>query len=233
MTGSGRTTGTASQDEGGETRVVADRSPGLPVNDPLRELSPTAARLLEAAKTILARDGFAHLTFDEIAAESGEAGSLIRYHFGSKAGLIEALLDSIVHQGSADLLEALRAAAPGDERRRVLLDVHRRWIADPDEYRTFYAILSHALYAEDLRDKYRDLFQWYEQLERWALADEESAGARRAAEPLATLIVAATDGLGLHKQADPDFDAAPVFGVLQEMLTLYLERHADDTTEGD
>lgn len=223
---------TASRDPAGENRETAPANRELPVDDPLRELSPTAARLLEAAKTILARDGFAHLTFDEIGAESGETGSLIRYHFGSKAGLIEALLDSIVHQGSADLLETLRTAMPGNERRHALLDVHRRWIADPGEYITFYAILSHALFEESLRHKYRDLFKWYAQLESWALADDESAGARRAAEPLATLIVAATDGLGLQKQADPDFDASQVFDVLQEMLKLYRQRHAGDTMEG-
>ena len=211
---------------------TTDAARELPVRDPLRDLSPTATRLLEAAKTILARDGFARLTFDAIAAESGETASLIRYHFGSKAGLIEALLDSVVHQGSADLLDTLRAAGPGDERRRALLDVHRRWIADPDEYRTYYAILSHALFEEGLRDKYRDLFKWYEQLESWALADDESAVARRAVEPLATLMVAVTDGLGLQKQADPDFDAAPVFDVLQEMLESYRERHAGDTMRG-
>jgi AcrR family transcriptional regulator len=79
-------TRTASREQAGENRETAHASPELPVNDPLRELSPTAARLLEAAKTILARDGFAHLTFGEIAAESGETGSLIRYHFGSKIG---------------------------------------------------------------------------------------------------------------------------------------------------
>ena len=30
----------------------------LPINDPTADLSPTAARILEAAKRVLAREGF-------------------------------------------------------------------------------------------------------------------------------------------------------------------------------
>jgi AcrR family transcriptional regulator len=67
---------------------------GLPVRDPLPDLPPTARRILTAAQRVLVRDGFRDLTFQAVGAEAGENPALTRYYFGSKAGLIEALVDS-------------------------------------------------------------------------------------------------------------------------------------------
>ncbi len=193
----------------------------LPVNDPMPALSPTATRILEAAKRVLARDGFSKLTFEAIAAESGENAALIRYHFGSKAGLVDALVDSVVHQGSADLLRALSGAAPGKARRRALFETQRAWVTEPDEYRTFYAIVSHVLADERLRPKYKALFAWYGELEAWALASADGDEPPADLKPLGALVVATIDGLGLQVQADEAFDAGPVV----EMLWQMVERH--------
>ena len=61
--------------------------------DPAADLSPTAARILEARKRLLDERGFGGLTFEAIAAEAHENKASIRYHFGNKAGLIEALAE--------------------------------------------------------------------------------------------------------------------------------------------
>ena len=42
----------------------------LPIDDPTPDLSPTALRILEAAKRVLFRDGFRALTFETIAREN-------------------------------------------------------------------------------------------------------------------------------------------------------------------
>ena len=76
--------------------------------DPAADLAPTAARILEASKRLLDERGFAGLTFEAIAAEAHENKASIRYHFGNKAGLIEALADSVVHDDNVALLKALR-----------------------------------------------------------------------------------------------------------------------------
>jgi AcrR family transcriptional regulator len=93
----------------------------LPFSDPTPDLSPTAARILEAAKRVLAREGFRGLTFEAIAKEAGENPALIRYHFGSKAGLLAALVDSVLYQEAKDLIEQLTPVPAGDERREALL----------------------------------------------------------------------------------------------------------------
>jgi AcrR family transcriptional regulator len=204
----------------GAAQGVAPASDALPVRDPLPGLPPTARRILAAAKRVLVRDGFRNLTYQAIGAEAGENSALTRYYFGSKAGLIEALVDSVVYQGSETLRAQLLAAEPGEERRRVLFAVQRGWVADPEEYRSFYAIVSHVLYDPFLREKYRALFDWYCELESWAL---DRPGAHDdALRPLAALVVAATDGLALQRQADPGFDPGPAYDVLAEMVTARL-----------
>ncbi len=47
--------------------------------------------LLEAAKTVLRRNGYAGLSTRDVAAEAGVPLSQIHYHFGSKQGLVLAL----------------------------------------------------------------------------------------------------------------------------------------------
>ena len=76
-----------------------------PLDDPTPDLSPRASILLEAARRILLRDGLSHVTYEEIAKESGETQSLIRYYFGDKAGLLRALIQSELYLDCRKYLE--------------------------------------------------------------------------------------------------------------------------------
>ncbi|MFT4119364.1 TetR/AcrR family transcriptional regulator [Bradyrhizobium sp.] len=53
----------------------------------------TSVTLLEAAKTILRRNGYAGLSTRDVAAEAGVPLSQIHYHFGSKQGMMLALFE--------------------------------------------------------------------------------------------------------------------------------------------
>jgi AcrR family transcriptional regulator len=55
-------------------------------------------RILEAAQTVLARDGFAALTARAIAAEAGTNLALLNYYFGSKEQLLLAIFDELDRQ---------------------------------------------------------------------------------------------------------------------------------------
>ena len=60
----------------------------------LTELTPTAEQLLMAAEKLLAEKGLGAVSTREIAREAGQKNhSAINYHFGSRAALIEAILD--------------------------------------------------------------------------------------------------------------------------------------------
>lgn len=187
-------------------------------DDPAAELSPTAARILEASKRILDAKGYDGLTFEAIASESGENRASIRYHFGNKAGLIAALADSVVHDDNVVLLERLRATADGD-RVGTMLEMHRR-STSRREYHRFWDLLPHLVRDDDLRPLMAELYAWYRDLDEWALAPDASAELKRQLDPLCALTVAVCDGLATQTAADPDFDIEAAFdyweGIVRE-----------------
>lgn len=79
---------------------------------------PTRARILDAAEERFAAAGYDAVGIDEVAATAGVSKSHLYYHFGSKAGLLAA----VVERGTADLLAAkdalfaeVEAPAIGDD----------------------------------------------------------------------------------------------------------------------
>ena len=111
----------------------------------------TSQLILAAARTCLFADGYAGLSTRKVAQEAGVPLSQVHYHFGSKGGLVLALLETEnrrrLARQSGDVrrgflpLASLRAGmrlprrrprvglcprAPGDDRRRVVHAGHRR-----------------------------------------------------------------------------------------------------------
>jgi len=195
----------------------------LPISDPTPDLSPTAARLLAAAKRVLFRDGFKALTFETIAREAGENPALIRYHFGSKAGLLTALVDAVMYQESVELIEQLTSVPAGDERRAQLLWLHQRLPEDRDAYRMFFELIPHILRDEELQPHLRDLFEWYRRLDAWALKEAGDTEPAAQIAPMALLTVAIVDGVALQKLADPDLDVGPAFDLWRRLVLGYVE----------
>ena len=195
----------------------------IPIEDPAPRLAPTAARILEAAKRVLARDGFPALTFANIAAEAGENPALIRYHFGSKAGLISTLIDSVMYLESVELIEELASVPPGEERRRALFQLHQTYARDLRSYQMFYEVVPHILRDEELRPHLSALFDWYRKLDAWALGAQAGTDHPAQLEPLALLTVAIADGVALQVQADPELDIGPAFEIWRQLIMSYLD----------
>ena len=68
------------------TNVIAETHPGLPIEDPLQSLPPSARWVLQCARRILVEKGFPALTLENIALESQESKASIQRYFGSKSG---------------------------------------------------------------------------------------------------------------------------------------------------
>ena len=69
----------------------------------------TATKLLTAGAGILHRSGLRALTFSAISEASGEAKSLVSYHFKNKRGFIDALAHSLLDEWSVEVHRALIA----------------------------------------------------------------------------------------------------------------------------
>jgi AcrR family transcriptional regulator len=196
----------------------------FPISDPTPDLAPTAKRILDAGVRVLDREGFVGLTFERIARESGENGALIRYHFGSKAGLIRALVDAVLFSQARGLIQSLAPLKPGKERREALLCRRRNVAVDQAVYRRMFEVTPYALRNPELRANYRDLFRWYRRLNSWVYGPEHPSEKETAAlEPLALLMSAILNGVALQVQADPELDVRPALDLWERFVTEYLE----------
>ena len=194
----------------------------IPISDPTPDLGPTAQRLLDAAIRVLGRDGYRALTFETIAREAGENPALIRYHFGSKAGLISVLVDAVLYLEAVDLIGTLSSTPAGEGRRRALFRMHRTMARDLKGYDEFYELIPNVLRDPGLRPKLRDLMHWYRALDAWALAKDSSEAEAAELEPLSLLTVAVLDGVALQVEADSELDVGPAFDLWERLVLDYL-----------
>jgi AcrR family transcriptional regulator len=191
--------------------------------DPTAQLSPTARRLVAAARRLLARDGFAALTVEAVAAEAGAYRDSVRYHFGSKAAFVAAVVDSLAHDQSLSASREARDLASGGERVHGLVLGERDLVADRDGFRDFFAIFPHVLRDEDLRWRIAALYDWYRDLFVESLSGPGTTADARL-RGIASLMSAMTDGLAVQKLLDPEgVDLEALFALWERMVRRELE----------
>ena len=187
-------------------------------DDPTAQLSPTARRLVAAARTLLARGGFEALTVEAVAVEAGAYRDSVRYYFGSKAAFIAAVVDSLAHDQSLAAVAETLARPAGEERVRALVAGDRKLVDDRDSFRDFFAIFPHVLLDEELRARVAGLYEWYRDLYADAMDGDGSESDARL-RGLASLMVAMTDGLAIQKLLDPDgVELESLFGLWEAIL---------------
>ncbi len=117
----------------------------------------TRARILEAARELLAASaGFAGFSIDAVARQADVARMTVYHQFGSKAGLLEALFDSLASRGGMEQLSgAFRQADPGAALDAYIAVFGRFWGADRLVMRRVRALAAldpdfeQAVYARD------------------------------------------------------------------------------------
>ncbi|HEX5643207.1 MAG TPA: TetR/AcrR family transcriptional regulator [Thermoleophilia bacterium] len=188
-------------------------------DDPTAQLSPTAQKLVAAARRLLARGGYEALTVEAVAAEAGAYRDSVRYYFGSKAAFVAAVVDSLSHDQSLSAVAETQQAAPGgDERVHGLVAADRRLVADRDAFRDFFAILPHVVLDDELRDRVAALYDWYRDLYVEGLGDGTAVEEERLRR-FASLMVAMTDGLAVQQLLDPEgVELEPLFALWEAML---------------
>lgn len=175
----------------------------LRAQDPIESLPPTARRLLDAARRIMERDGFAALSLSAVAAEADESKASIGYHFGNKDGLIVALVDSLVHEANRGLVAETHRYPLGDTRLRVLMEGERRIIEDTQSFVALLEILPHAMRHDSIRGRIADLYAGYRTTVLDVLDSSEGTPAHDLAS-FALLTIAIVDGLSIQYALDPE-----------------------------
>ena len=195
---------------------------GARIADPVAKLSPTAQRLVAAARRLLARGGYEALTVEAVAAEAGAYRDAVRYHFGSKAAFVATVVDALAHDQSLEGARKTRGLPAGAARVRALLEADRRLAEDLGSFRDFFTILPHALRDDELRQRVARLYDWYRCVYVEALDHEDSARAADLAG-YAHLMTAMTDGLAVQKLLDPaNVDLEALYSLWARMLEVAL-----------
>lgn len=195
-----------------------------------RDLAPTAQRLLKAARRVVMRRGYPGLSVKAVGQEAGVHESLIYYHFGSKAGLVEALVNSLVE----DPALAINDDDPRGGRSPVetLMDAGRRTWANRHEFRLYNELLPHIIRSNKLRQHVADEYVSIQSRHARYLRATTSLD-ERASEQLAAMGLALLDGLGLHSAIDPDrFDQAAVYELWSDIVEAYLSALERKSAQG-
>lgn len=191
----------------------------LTFDNPLSDLPEVARRLLLAAKKIVATKGFDALSLNSISEVSGENKAMISYYFGGKAGLIAAVLDSVIHDEYLTSVARMKDVAPHERGRRMIEEM-RRITAAHEEFQVFFELLPVALRSDMLRKRIALLYEWYRSeklgwlgvgLADDVLDDPEILG-------LSQLLSAFIDGIAIQTAIDPSLDLAHAYAVLTRMI---------------
>ncbi|MGW5050147.1 TetR/AcrR family transcriptional regulator [Actinokineospora sp. NPDC004072] len=184
-------------------------------------------QLLAAARTLLQRKGYARITARDLVAESGTNLASIGYHFGSKAGLLNAALGEVFDEWMAQL----SAVAMADPHASPVERAHLTWatlLTHLDDQRplllSFIEALAQADREPNLRAQLADL-QHRLRTGIAALVSASCGGDPTPDDPrctaVASFVLAACDGLALQWVIDPDRSPNPddLLRGLRELLT--------------
>jgi AcrR family transcriptional regulator len=162
----------------------------------------TRDALLEAGATLFARRGIAGASVDAIAREAGRTSGALYDHFGSKEGLLFALLESWVGDATAVITAEQAAATSFDEWLAAMWHA----VADPPSGDGRWIALEHELwsYAAQSDEVRRYLARRYQAA--WAGIDEvagtwvDDPGELRIGPAVIGLLL----GLEMMRRVDPD-----------------------------
>jgi AcrR family transcriptional regulator len=171
---------------------------------PLEGLAPTAVRLLEGARRLLERSGYASITLDAVAREAGETKSLIRYHFGSKQGLLVALVDWLMHEYTDQQRRLVSGAMGSEDRLHHLAESLIRMMHDSDSYRLFFDLMSNLVQDPEMRPRAAGLLMMWRNLTASVLQPAQAQGVPKEVMTLSSMTLALADGLALQLLADPE-----------------------------
>jgi AcrR family transcriptional regulator len=193
-------------------------------------LPPTAAKLLAAARRILVRKGYASFTMQAVEQEAGINRALVHYYFGSKAGLLEAVFESLFEDPAFGYSDTVASAEAGPARAAALLEWLGRITADRRSGRLLYELLPHILRSTTLRGRAAELYADYRGFDGECLASGTCVGSELR-EDLGALSVAVVEGLGIQSAVDPHgFERDRAYALWQKVITLYLRDLTDDGT---
>lgn len=178
-----------------------------------RSTKDTRQKILQAAFTVLSRNGYENTSIKEIAEEAGVAQGLVHYYFKSKQQLVLAVLGEVCREMEMGNAVGTEGAQAAYEKFKTMLKSEKS---------------THALYiqllAVGLHDKEvgAGVFNFLsadrshiEEIAKGVLAEREQDP--NIAKPIAAVIEAAVLGIMIQNLIDPEFNADEAVDALNAM----------------
>lgn len=178
--------------------------------------------LLEATMRVVSEQGVSAATFDAIGKEAGYSRGLVTQRFGSKDGLIRALIAHL-HAWQRQALDRDQVAEKdGLGALCAFVDLHCRTLEGQDEGTAYYMMLSAAVADRlDTREAFAESHEVERVLIRSIIERGQADGSVRAdADADATALMTGCALMGLRMQCliDPDTDVVPIRDALVQSL---------------
>jgi AcrR family transcriptional regulator len=168
----------------------------------------TRRRLLDAAADRFAEEGVEAVSVDAVAEKADRTSGALYAHFGSKAGLLYALLDEWTTATATVAAAEIELADSVDDQMAAIW----RTVAEPAEGAASWVLLEHELWLyavrhpdvlDRLADRYREIrSQMVGSAREWA--DDPDAQPVVAPDEVPTLMIALLLGLEMQQRVDPD-----------------------------
>jgi AcrR family transcriptional regulator len=189
-------------------------------------------RILDVAQDVFGRRGSHGASLREIADLAGMSQAGVLHHFGSKTGLLMAVLEE---RDQASRQQA-DTGATWDEQAQVARNMFERAIADRGLTQLFTTVTAESIVpghpAHDFTvARYRRTAAEFTAALTEAAPDELEPDAAPATDlaGVARLVMAAMDGLQLQALLEPDADVLGAFDILLEALPLLASRSPAST----
>jgi AcrR family transcriptional regulator len=161
------------------------------------------AELIEAARRVIQRRGFAKATVGAITSEAGASLGLLNYHFASRDDVVAEAFAAAAREDLGTLEEASRRYDEPPERLAAVLDLYD-W-DDRDAWRMWIDAWGEGVHTEALRTTLESFQRGWRAVLANVLADGDRQGSWRCPDPedVADRLGAALDGIGLHTTLHP------------------------------
>jgi len=190
--------------------------------------------LLEAASELIVEGGFAALTFAAIGERSGYSRGMVTARFGTKDGLIDALIDRIVTTWShRNVIPHTKDSSGLDGAMTLLTAIETQASKDPRGLQVLYSLMFEAVGStDDMGERFAKFHEVMRaDFAQFVRRGQRDGSIRRGPSPQreAELIVAGLRGIGFQWLLDPGaFDPVAALRYLRSTVYDRLAVPADD-----
>lgn len=173
----------------------------------------THERILQAAFTVLSRQGYENTSIKDIAEEAGVAQGLVHYHFKSKQQLVLAVLAEVCREMKLGDVEGTPGAQAAYENFKTMLK------SEKATHALYIQLVAVGLHDTEVGAGVLDFVSadraHIEQIARGVLAERREDP--QIAKAIAAVIEAAVLGIMIQNLIDPEFNAGEAVDALNAM----------------